>query len=109
MDDVMVWTFWIGAGVIIAIDIVAAVLARRTFTRRARHFLMDVPVVAYMAAVVPLHIMWNQAIVGWTAGVAVMLGVGAAFLVWEWVQGAPAHPVVAFFVGLPVGMFFFPG
>ena len=109
LSDFMVWVFWGGAALIIVIDIVLAIASRRTFTRRARRFGRDVPVVAYFVGLLPCHIWYNVPLVSLPWGVVIMLGVGGFIIAWEVILDAPMHPIIAFSLGLPMGMFFFPG
>lgn len=108
LERLIWWVFWLGLGLVLLFDLILALYHRMTLSRRLRHFGMDVPTFAYAAGLVPTHLWMNYAQVGPMAAALILVGIGAGILVWEYIDGAPMHPFLAFAIGLLGGAFAFP-
>lgn len=92
---------------VILCDVGLALHFRRLHPVRARRsWLRDLPSVPFTVGAVTMRVSWTQPITDEVVGTIVIMLTGMVMVMWEIVDGAPVHPLVAALMGVFVGALF---
>lgn len=108
IDSLMVWVFWIGLFAIVFFDVVLAIDKHQTFSQKAKAAGKCFPVIAYFAGILPTHFWYPHPIAGGWIAVVMIASPALAIVCLKHGLGVNIHPALAFVIGLPIGLFFFP-